>query len=226
MCLTLYMSEFINAYDVDRLHILTPMDRAVFYNEQVKIYKETGEIKKMIEIVNIILFNEVGELIIQKRASVKKHNPWLLDKSIWWHVNTWDSPDYTVMIETVQELQVPSIVLKTETEFAKTYALLQNYIKTIAIIKHIWTIYYTPKKLFDWELIPIWNFMHLYMGLYWWRTKNVDREAKWLLFYSLEDLKKEIKEYPTLFTDDLKLIIELYEKEISSFIKFILNHQQ
>jgi isopentenyldiphosphate isomerase len=35
-----------------------------------------------VSIVDIILFNESGELIIQKRAKHKNHNPGLLDKTV------------------------------------------------------------------------------------------------------------------------------------------------
>ena len=72
------------------------------------------------------MFNSYGEMIIQKRSFDKNHNPGLLDKSIGGHVQFGDTPDYTAMVETIQELQTPSIVLKNENDFVKTFHLLHQ----------------------------------------------------------------------------------------------------
>jgi hypothetical protein len=40
------------------------------------------------------------------------------------------------MLETVQELQVPSIVLNNDDDFDKTLKLLSNYTATISVIKN------------------------------------------------------------------------------------------
>ena len=81
------MSEYINTYDLNEPYQVIPMERQSFYDEQIKIYRETGKPNKSVDVVNVILFNESGEMIVQKRASHKRHNPNLLDKSIGGHVN-------------------------------------------------------------------------------------------------------------------------------------------
>jgi hypothetical protein len=42
-------------------------------------------------------------------------------------------------------------------------------------------------KIIDWEKIKIANKTHLYIWVYLWSIKNVDREVKWILFYSMKN---------------------------------------
>lgn len=215
------MSEIITTYSLDEKDISIPMARDEFYNEQIEIFKKNKKPTKAVEIVDIIIFNERGEMIVQKRSDSKRHNPGLFDKSIGGHIQYGDSPDYTVMVETVQELQVPSIVLRNDNDFKKTYKLLLSYLNTIAIIKHIDTKFDNLEKIFDKEKIVIANKNHIYMGVYGGAVKTVDREAKGILFYDIDDLKKELKSFPEIFTQDLHFFIKEYEKEMEDFVKFI-----
>jgi hypothetical protein len=41
------------------------------------------------------------------------------------------------MVESVQELKVPSIVLRNHNDYVKTYNLLKNYLTSTAIIEYI-----------------------------------------------------------------------------------------
>ena len=58
------MSEIINTYSLDNPFNMIPMDRDEFYREQVEIFKKEGKVTKAVEIVNILIFNSHGELII------------------------------------------------------------------------------------------------------------------------------------------------------------------
>lgn len=200
------------------------MERQDFYHEQIAVYKETGSPSKSVEIVNVILFNESGELIIQKRAGHKRHNPNLLDKSIGGHIQNGDDPNYSVMVETVQELEVPSLVARNFTEFMKAYKLLETYIKSIALIQYVDTKTLEYTRIFDKESVVIASRVHFYIWVYGGRIKNIDKEAKGVLFYSLDELEKEIAEYPNLFTDDLKILIVKYNEEIRNFLKHIVKN--
>jgi len=215
------MSEYVNTYDLNNPYQVIPMQRDEFYDEQIEVYKKTGAPTKAVDIIDVIIFNESGELIIQKRADHKKHNANLLDKSIWWHIQNGDNPNHTVMVETVQELEIPSLVVNNHTEFMRTYNVLNSYLQSMSLIQYIDTKIYTIEKIFGKEKIIIANRIHFYLWVYWGRTKNVDREAKGILLYSLESLEKEIKEYPNTFTDDLKLLIEKYRPEIVSFLQIL-----
>ncbi len=200
--------------------------RSDFYKEQTKQFKEEGEPSMAVSIVDILLFNESWELIIQKRAKHKNHNPWLMDKTVWGHVQYGDPVDYTVMVETVEELQCPSLVVNEDEDFEQRLMLLKDYIKTIAIISHIDTDLVHLNKVIDGEDIKIANRVYLYFWVYAGRVKNVDQEVMWILYYNLQDLKNEIKQYPNIFTDDLKYFIQHYEKDIISFIELIKNTLQ
>jgi len=196
-------------------------DRDLFYEEESHRHEQWLPWDIAIGTISIILLNESWELIIQKRANHKNHNPWLLDKSIGGHIQWWDQIDYTVMLETVQELQVPSIVVKENDNFVKTYSILKSYLSTVAILKHIETKIWQVERIIKGKTIHVFNKSSFFLWVYGWSIKNVDKEAKGILFYDLEDLIAEMKEYPKLFTHDLHVYIEAYEKEIINFIKLI-----
>ncbi len=219
------MTETVNTYMLDNPDILIPMDRKEFYAEQVAEFKKSGKPSRAVEVVNILIFNSHGEMIIQKRSFDKAHNAGLLDKSVGGHMQYGDTPDYTVMVETVQELQTPSIVLKDTIDFQKTHILLNNYLETIAIIKNTQPIFYTPTKIINGEEVRIANKMHLYLGVYDGRIRPVDREAKGVLFYSLVEIESEMEKHPETFTDDLKCILTEYKEEIRDFTAIIKKHE-
>jgi hypothetical protein len=125
------------------------------------------------------------------------------------------------MVETVQELQVPSITLRTDADFKKTHTLLKDYLNTVAIIKHIDSKVISLKKDIKGKGIPVLNKVHLYFGVYGGAIKTVDREAKGVLLYSLSSLERDMKKSPSLFTDDLRVLVENYRPQIEEFIKLI-----
>jgi hypothetical protein len=59
------------------------------------------------------------------------------------------------------------------------------------------------------------------MWVYGWSVKNVDKEAKWILFYELDELFEEFEQFPDLFTQDIKFYFKKYEADIRSFIDLI-----
>jgi isopentenyldiphosphate isomerase len=215
------MSEKIIAYDLDTPEVPIVMDRNEFYREQTEVFKQEGKPTKAIEVVNILVFNPQGDVIVQKRSITKAHNPNLLDKSVGGHVQAGDTLTYTVMVELLQELQTPSIVVNSDQEFIKTNALLKEHLETIAIVKPIITTLYLPKKVIDTEEIIIANKMHLYFAVYAGRVRPVDKEAKGILFYSSSELTEELKKQPALFTDDLHIIWRNYQKDIELFTTVI-----
>ncbi|MEI6773395.1 MAG: NUDIX domain-containing protein [bacterium] len=155
--------EYVNTYDINNPYQIIPMKRDEFYDEQIEIYKKTGAPTKAVDIIDVILFNEAGEFIIQKRADHKRHNPNLLDKTIGGHVQNGDNPNHTVMVETVQELEIPSLVVNTHTEFMRTYYILSEYLQSIGLIQHIDTKIYNMEKIFDKEKVVIANRVHFYL---------------------------------------------------------------
>jgi isopentenyldiphosphate isomerase len=214
-------AETITTYLPDRPDVAIPMDRAEFYREQIQLHTSGQQPNRAAGIVNIFIFDSQGELFVQKRSDHKAHNAGLLDKTIGGHIRFGDTNEYTVMVETVQELQVPSITLRTEEDFAKTHDLLKDYLSTVAIIRHIDTELIELNKNIKGQMVPILNKVHLYFGVYDGAVKTVDREAKGVLLYSLADLAKDIETSPALFTDDLHLLLKKYRSDIDKFLKQI-----
>jgi isopentenyldiphosphate isomerase len=212
------MPEIVNTYLLNDPDTAIPMNREEFYAEQVQEYKRTGKPSRAVDIIDIFIFNSEKELLLQKRSYNKAHNPGLLDKSIGGHVRYGDSTDFTVMVETVQELQTPSIVLRNQTDFKKTTDLLSPYLDTIAIIKHSESKILTLNKVINNEIIPIANKVHLYFGIYDGRTRPVDRESKGVLYYTLGELKTEMEKLPTGFTHDLHVFLTEFQDDISAFL--------
>jgi len=213
------MAETIITYKIDKPKDALPMDRGEFYSQQIELSKKGQDPDTAVDIVDILIFDEKGELFIQKRSDDKSHNAGMLDKSIGGHITFGNNPDFTVMVETVQELQVPSITLRNQKDFVKAYNLLKDYLNAVAVIKHIDTRIYKLKKKINGEQVPIYNNIHLYFGIYSGSVKTVDREAKGVLLYSLEDLEREVLEFPGMFTDDIKILIKKYKPQIIEFIK-------
>lgn len=127
------------------------------------------------------------------------------------------------MVETVQELLTPSIVLRTDEDFTKTFNLLKDCLDTIAVINHISTDVAVARKLSDGTEKKITNKVHTYFGVYNGSTRPVDREALGILAYPLETLISEIKQHPDNFTHDIILYMQMYGKKLKEFIENV-NH--
>jgi hypothetical protein len=124
------------------------------------------------------------------------------------------------MIETVQELDVPSFVVQHNDSFERYYALLQPYLSTIALLKFIDCKTHVLMNKFDGELLPISKRNHLYFGFYNGKAKNNDKEAKGILYYQLDELLAEIEENPTAFTHDLVFFLTRYKNEVAEFLQY------
>lgn len=215
------MSEIINTYLLSDPDTVIPMDRDEFYAEQVEVFKKTGQPTRANDIIDVFIFNGSDELIIQKRSYDKAHNAGLLDKSVGGHIRYGDTADYSVMVETVQELQTPSIVLKNTKDFNKTLILLNDYLTTIAVVKHSESKIYLMDKIINGKTIKIANKIHAYFGIYDGRIKPVDKEAKGMLYYTLAELDEEMKKFPDTFTHDMHVLIKSLRPEINDFLKLM-----
>ena len=215
------MSEQIYTYSLDNKHVVKAMDRKEYYKKQIDEFHKTGKTTDAVEVVNVFLFNTDGELLVQKRGKSKAHNPGLLDKSLGGHMKFGDTADYTAMVETVEELGAPSIVLRDPIDFEKTRLLLKNYRQNIAIMKLLNTNFFESDKIIEGEVIPIINKIHIYIGVYDGAIRPSDKEASGIMWYTMDDLAEEIKERPETFTYDLKKHIERFEKDLRDFAKYV-----
>lgn len=194
---------------------LLAYSRRQFYDEQFS----SGAPELAVHVVAIFMVTSSGEILLQKRASEKRHNARLIDKTLGGHITYGDSPNYTVMVETVQELLTPSIVLKDEDDFARTHLLLKNYLNTVALIKHTETKEFRLNKVADGADHAVSNVVHMYFGVYDGSTKPADKESAGMLYYKLEDLESEMNVDPGQFTDDLKVLFAAYKSDLFDFAR-------
>ena len=216
------MVEKITVYNIDQIGKAKPADRDEFYEQQIKNQKEENDPTEAVGVVQILLFNTSGDLILQKRSHTKAHNPYLIDKSIGGHIPFGDSPAYTAMIETVQEMRVPSIVLQSNESFERTISLIDGSLESVAVLELIDEgVHKTENILKSGERYLVAKRMYVYLGLYSGPIKPVDREASGILYYDLGALADEMERSPDLFTPDLHFMMKKYKRPISEFLKKI-----
>ena len=215
--------ELVITCEIDSPDKKTPMLRSEFYSEQIKEFRKNSKPSRAVSIIELFLFNEHGELFIQKRSDTKAHNPGLLDNSVGGHIKWGDGVEFTMMVESVQELQAPAIALRTDEDFIKTFKLLQEYLSTISLQKKVDSRIFLLEKIFHGEKVIIANKKYVFFGVFHGAVKTVDREAKGILLYSLDDLIEEMKSRPEIFTHDLKEMIATYEDKLRAFVKEIAN---
>lgn len=212
------MSEVITTYLLTDLDQPLPMDRKEFYDSEAEAFKTTGKPTRSAAISDVLIFTPDKDIIIQKRSPNKMHNPGLIDKTIGGHVSFGNSYTYTVITETIQELHVPSIVLESAEEFIKTYRLMGDYLQTSALIQFIDKRTVNLEKIYNGDTVQIANSYHFYLGVYDGPVKPADKEATGIMFYSFDQLHKEIAAAPSMFAYDLKFFLREYEEEIDQFL--------
>jgi hypothetical protein len=214
------MSEIITTYLLSNPDNAMPMDREDFYREQIVAFKTNGKPTRAVEIVQILLFTPDKEIILQKRSINKAHNPGLIDKTIGGHMSFGDKPNFTVMAETLQELQVPSIVLDSDDEFKKTYHLLNKFISNSSLIQFVDSrIMNVQKNFLIGGSAIIASKFNFYLGVYGGPVRPADKEASGILFYKYDNLLEEIVQTPQMFTGDLKFFLNKYDNKINDFLK-------
>jgi hypothetical protein len=72
-----------------------------------------------------------------------------------------------------------------------------------------------------WKAVDIGNRAHIYFWVYGWKVKNADREAVGILYYSLDNLLQEMKEFPETFTQDMHFYIKNYLPAMREFLAYI-----
>lgn len=213
------MAEIVPTYLLKDLDQVIPMDRDEFYDEQIEVYKRTGKPSRAVADIKALLFNSHKEAILQKRSHIKRHNPYLLDKTIGGHIRFGDTPNYTLQAETLEELSIPAIVLSSNEDFKKSYRLLKDYLDRSALVQFIDSRTANLKKRIEGEVIEIATKYNFYIGVYGGTIRPADREAAGVMFYSLSNLDQEMKNHPEQFTDELGFFLTKYSSKIEEFLK-------
>lgn len=212
------MGEIIPTYQLKDPDQVMPMDRAEFYDEQEKVFHETGKATRATEIIDVLLFNPRKEAILQKRSKFKRHNPSLYDKSIGGHVTFGDTAFFTVQAETLQELSVPAIVISDTEDFKKNYRVLKDYLDRSALIQLVDSRIASFKKIMNGKEVQIAKRYHFFVGVYGGLINPSDAEAAGVMYYSMDDLEEEMKNHPDIYTGDLHFYLSKYRAKISDFL--------
>ena len=215
------MKEFVSIYDLDNKDLAKSMPRSDFYDAQIEAHKKGQKPNKAVAIFDVLLFTEQKEMILQKRSSKKRHNPYMIDKAVGGHIQYGDSPYYTAMIECVQELRVPAVVLRESEDFPRTFGILKDSLESTAVLELIDHNIYTIDNIMDGERIPVAKNIWMFLGVYSGPMRPVDREASGILYYTLETLEDEMERMPDLFTPDLHFMMKHYKKDIETLLAFI-----
>ena len=68
------MFEKITVFNLDNTESALSVNRDEFYIDQIEVFKITGKPTKACQVVDVFLFTEEGEMILQKRSADKNHN--------------------------------------------------------------------------------------------------------------------------------------------------------
>jgi len=204
------MGEKLEVYDLDS-ELIGIEDRKEFYANIKKEFKKTGKITKKVKRAVLLLMNAKGKIVLQKRNLSKNENPGLYDKTIGGHVEEGDSYELTLIKECSEELGFPVSVLSEE-DFSR--ALRKTDLRIIGLFKEIdYQSNFLSTRISQNNKQFIQPYMQTtYIGYYNGPMQFIDGESSGIEMFHLDELKKEIKDNPKKFTEDLKFMIKEYEK--------------
>lgn len=202
--------ELLEIYDLsDKL--LGTQKRDEFYQEIKDEFAKRGKITRKIKTIRLFLINSQGRIYLQKRTRLKPENPGLYDKTIGGHVSAGDSFDMTVIRECAEELGIPAAIVPYD-DFDK--AIRSTDLSIIGIFRKIdfdknFESLRVSQNGFKFTLPSI---NSMYLGYYDGSIKFKDGESSGIEVFSLNELKEELKNHPQKFTEDVKFLINKYNK--------------
>jgi len=204
------MSEKLEIYDLNS-ELIGIKDRKKFYTEIKNEFKETGKITKKVKRAGLLLMNAKGKIVLQKRNLSKNENPGLFDKTIGGHVEEGDSYELTLIKECSEELGFPVSVLSKE-DFLR--AIKKTDLRIIGLFREVdYQSNFLSTRISQNNKKFIQPYMQTsYIGYYNGPMQFIDGESSGIEMFYLDELKKEIKDNPNKFTEDLKFMIKEYGK--------------
>lgn len=203
------MTEKLEIFNLE-WDLISIENRKEFYTKIKEEFKNTWEITKKVKTIRVLLLNSFGRIYLQKRSNTKSENPWMYDKTVWWHVSAWDSFNLTAIKECAEELWFPMTIME-DNEFENS--IKSTDLSIIWIFKKIDYIQtFNSKRVNkDWTYFIQPQITTIYLWYYDWPIKFVDWECSWIEVFSIDELKNEIINNPNKFTEDLKVIIDKYK---------------
>ena len=204
------MAEKLEVYDL-KDNLIEVKERSKFYSEIKEEFTETGKVTRQVKSIRLLLMNSQGRIYLQKRSKLKNENPGLYDKTVGGHVSAEDTYNMTTIRECAEELGFPASILPPK-EFARAIKVtdlsIVGIFKKVDHISNFLSTRITRKG--DKFIQPYMT--NIYIGYYDGAIRFVDGESSGIEVFSLEELKQEIKDNPTKFTEDLKFMINKYQQ--------------
>jgi|SaaInlV_110m_DNA_1040235.scaffolds.fasta_scaffold11867_2 hypothetical protein len=209
-----FSEELIDVFDLDWNYIKT-QNRKEFSEESKKDFSETWEVKHKVKSIWALLLNRDKDFLLVQRGDTYD-SPWLIDKTVWGHISSWDLADETLVRELDEEIWVDWIVATNEEEFnsllntvdtTKIAVLLLLEEKDI-IVNVEWKQPY--KRIFD---------ASIYMWVYDWEINSFpDGSALKSVKVSSDEVLDTIKHNKAKYTNSLTPLITEYRDLILSKI--------
>lgn len=204
------MRELIEVHDL-KGKLLEVKPRDTYYYEAREEYAAKGKITTQVKSIRLLLLNSAGRVYLQKRSSIKDDNPGLYDKTIGGHVPSGYTWEMAVIKECSEELGFPAAVLHIGKFYEATQSIDLTIVGLFREVDYISN--YQSERVDRKGAKHIQPFMTtFYVGYYDGPIRFVDGESSGIEVFSMDELKKEIKLRPKKFTEDLKFMIDKYEK--------------
>ncbi len=193
-------------------------DRRSFYANIKREFSTKGAISKKIKTVRLILMNSSGRVYLQKRSKLKEDNAGLYDKTIGGHVLLGETFDIAAIRECAEELGFPAAII-SEREFR--FAINRVNVATIGLFRRMEVLnhFESIRILKDGSSIIQPLITAVYIGYYDGAIRFSDGESSGIEVFSLSELRREIRERPEKFTEDLKFMVSKYSRCLRPILK-------
>lgn len=204
------MNEVLEVFDLDG-NYLADEEREIFYQKSRDEFKKTQKITRQIKQVRLLLLNSQGNIFLQKRSKAKMDNKGLYDKTIGGHVTKGYSFDLAIMKECAEELGFPAAVLKEE-EFEQAKSSVD--LSIIGILKQIDLVsdFLSTRVIETGDRVIQPAMATFYIGYYNGSLRFVDGESSGIEVFSLPELTAELEANPDRYTEDIKYMLDHYQK--------------
>ncbi len=211
------MAELLEMYSEEG-ELIGEMEKKKFHENQRKEFFEEGKVKSRHKAVKLILMTSAGRIILQRRSKWKGDNAGMWDKTIGGHVTKGDSFDLTMLKECAEELGIPATIID-KSEFENSAATTDLQVLGILTKLSYLDFCKSHRKQKDGKIWTEPSMVQFYVGYYDGAIRFIDKESCGIQVFTLEELKAEIEENPDDFTDDVRYILDKFEKYIKPIEK-------
>lgn len=203
--------ELLTLYTKEEPEKAIKCGRAEYYDNDFTTYKNHYP-----ALIDVFLFNNFGEVLLQRRGRNKRKNPYRLHTTIGGHINWGEEPSFSLVHEAIEELGAP-VLLFSKDEYDGAVKKLYNYTNKAALVYNVKEFFRNFPDSNDEDKKTIKDRIWLYFGLYNGPVDTPDRESAGYEWTSLDVLKEEIATNPSQLTSGLIEFFETFEEDMRAF---------